>query len=156
MVLSDGELLDAIEKGKITITPFSEDCLTPNGYDLHIGGIEHDDTMITWTDEYQVDPKTDFRIVTMETIRCDASHVGFLHLKSRYARRGIQATFGKVDAGFWGTLTLGMFNGSKYSYPLKKGDKIVQIDFRKMNKPAQQLYEQRSGNYQHQKEKVIK
>ena len=157
MTLSDGEIVEAIKNGEINISPFDEYDLTPNGYDLHIGGIELDNFMFSWvSDSHWVGPLKSFRIVSLETVTCNASHVGFLHLKTRYSRRGIQATFGKIDAGFNGTLTFGLFNGNNLDFEIKKGDKIVQIHFEKLGKPAQQLYAQRSGNYQNQKDTVMK
>lgn len=157
MILSDGEIIEAIKNGEINISPFDEKCLTPNGYDLHIGGIEEDNFMYKWTSDFHwIKPLKSFRVVSLETITCDALHVAFLHLKTRYSRSGIQATFGKIDAGFNGTLSFGLFNGSNLDFQIKKCDKIVQIHFETLGKPAQQLYAQRSGNYQNQKEKVMK
>jgi len=157
MILSDGEIIEAIKNRQINISPFDEECLTPNGYDLYIDGIEVDDVMVSWTDNsYFVKPLSSFRVVSLETVMCDSIHVGILHLKTRYSRRGIQATFGKIDAGFKGTLAFGLFNGNNKDFELIKGDKIVQIHFEKLGRPAQKLYAQRSGNYQNQKEKVMK
>jgi len=156
-VLSDGEIIDAIDAGKILITPFNVDYLTPNGYDLCIGGIEIDGEMMQPNNakQYPIPPLKDFRVVSLETIHCDAEHVAFLHLKTRHTRRGIQATFGKIDAGFNGTLTFGMLNSNHY-YDLILGEKIVQIHFERLGQPAQQVYERSSGNYQHQKNTVMK
>lgn len=157
MILSDREIIESLDSGEISISPFNEDYLTPNGYDLGIGGVEVDNEMIEPKNNvYIIPPLKDFRVVSVETIRCDAMHVAFLNLKTRYSRHGIQGTFGKIDAGFNGTLTFGLFNGSNYNFKLLKGDRIVQIDFRRMLKPAEQIYEERSGNYQHQKDIVMK
>jgi deoxycytidine triphosphate deaminase len=36
MVLSDGDILEAMEKGELGIEDFNEAGLTPNGYDLRV------------------------------------------------------------------------------------------------------------------------
>ena len=37
MILSDSEILKEIEKGNIVITPFKQECLGSNSYDVHLG-----------------------------------------------------------------------------------------------------------------------
>jgi dCTP deaminase len=37
MILTDGEILEEIEKGNIVIEPFDRNCLGSNSYDVHLG-----------------------------------------------------------------------------------------------------------------------
>ena len=76
---------------------------------------------------------------------------GQLWLKSKYARQGIQATFGKIDAGFKGRMTLSLFNSSNKQIEILMNKGIVQIVFERMSKPCIKTYEKRSGNYQNTK-----
>lgn len=158
MILSDGEILEAIEKGTITIDPFNENHLTPNGYDLSVNKIEIKNQELSNNNEgkYNISGKTDFRVLTVETIGCPLNIIAQLYLKSKFARNGIQATFGAVEAGFYGTLTLGMFNGTDSFFEIKKECTICQIVFEKMGRAAILPYDKRSGNYQNQKDKIMK
>jgi dCTP deaminase len=75
-------------------------------------------------------------------------------LKTRHTRNGIQATFGKIEAGYHGTLALGLFNGNAEAYEMKEGSLICQICFEQMERPAQKTYAERSGNFQNQKNRI--
>jgi dCTP deaminase len=68
--------------------------------------------------------------------------------RSSFARRGILGSFGFVDAGFRGQLTLSFYNSSSDPLKLKAGDRIAQIVFHRIDQPVERNYEQRSGNYQ--------
>ena len=158
MMLSDWEILKAIRKGTIIIDPFSESQLTPNGYDLSVDKIEVDgkELIINNGGNFLIPAKTDFRVLTRETIRCPLDISAQLWLKSKFARNGIQATFGMVDASFNGTLTLGMFNSSNKFFEIPKGQTICQIIFIRLGTKAILSYKKRSGNYQNQKNKIMK
>jgi dCTP deaminase len=60
-------------------------------------------------------------------------------------------SFGKIDSGFNGTLTLLGFNSSNEEVELKIGETFAQMVFEMMTGPAASLYSERSGNYQNQK-----
>ena len=60
------------------------------------------------------------------------------------------ATFGKVDAGFDGTLTLASFNSDGDEVSISIGETYAQIVFETLSEKAEQAYSERSGNYQNQ------
>lgn len=157
-MLSDGEILEFIELGCIEIDPFSETNMTSNGYDLCVGGIEMDDQMVEPSihNKYRIPLMKSFRVITMERVTITNWFTAELHLKTRFTRRGIQATFGKIDAAFAGSLTFGMFNGNQEPFELEFGQPIAQIGFERLNSPALIDYVKRSGHYQHQKNVVMK
>ena len=157
-MLSDWEILRAIKKGTIVIDPFNKNHLTPNGYDLSVNKIEVDDKELITNNRGQffIPAKTDFRVLTRETIRCPLDISAQLWLKSKFTRNGVQATFGMVEASFNGTLTLGMFNSSSKFLEIFKGQTICQIVFIRLGTKAVLSYKKRSGNYQNQKDKIIK
>ena len=150
--------MEAIEKGIITIDPFNENYLTPNGYDLSVNKIEVSNKELIANNggNLLIPAKTGFRVLTIETVECPLDIMARVYIKSKFARNGIQASFGAIEAGFHGTLTLGMFNGTDSFFEIKKGCTICQIIFEKMGKEAVISYDKRSGNYQNQKDKIMK
>lgn len=121
MILTDQEILNAIEKGEIKVSPFRRECLGSNSYDVHLGK-----TLATY-DTNVLDAKahntiTSFEIpeegfvlrpehfylgVTAEYTET-LKHVPFLEGKSSVGRLGIDihATAGKGDVGFCNYWTL--------------------------------------------------
>lgn len=74
-----------------------------------------------------------------------------LWIRSSYARKGVMASFGKVDAGFHGTLTISCFNANDEPLEIPIGDRFCQIVFEKLESMPNELYEKKSGNYQNQR-----
>lgn len=148
-VLRDSEIKDLVEQGRLIAASYREENLTPNGYDLTIDSVKVDGgTEIL--EEAEIPPKTTFWVSTLEKVSMPANVGGQLWTRSSYARKGIFGSFGFVDAGFAGTLTLSFFNGSSSYVRITKGKTIAQLTFIKLNGEADHTYEQRSGNYQNQ------
>jgi dCTP deaminase len=151
MILSDGDILRIINEGMLKIEPFDEKKLTPNGYDLSVEIIEVKKTeAYKEHDFYMIKPLTHFMVLTKEKITMPDNIVGDLRLKTKWARQGVMATFGAIDAGFIGKLNLSMFNGKDNYLHIPEKSTICQLLFNVMHNPAEQLYAQRSGNYQNQ------
>jgi len=156
-MLSDGEILDLLKSGHLNITPFDEKNMTPNGYDLCIGGIEVNEVMMTPENEkFIVSPLTPFRVISLETVTLSNGFVANLWLKQRYARRGIQATFSQIDAEFYGTLSFGGFNGNGRPFEFEVGAPFAQIVFDRLEVPPIRAYSARSGHYKGQKNVILK
>ena len=121
MILTDGQILAAIEKGDIVIHPFDRSCLGTNSYDVHLG--RH---LAVYTDKildarrhnpikhmeiggegFVLRPGELYLGVTEEYTETHA-YVPFLEGKSSVGRLGIDihATAGKGDVGFCNTWTL--------------------------------------------------
>jgi len=151
-VLSDKNIRELIRNGELSIEPFVEKNLTPNGYDLTI-----DEIYIKKTDQYinegiaKIPPLTWFAVSTREFVKMGAKVVSQLWIRSSYARKGIIASFGRVDAGFHGTLTISCFNASHEEVEIPIGDRFCQIVFEELSSKPEELYENRSGNYQNQR-----
>src|SRR3989442_1156251 len=111
-LLSDGDIRRYMAKGELRIEPFDEKNLTPNGYDVTI-----EEVLIPSSDARttqgvaRIPPATRFAVSTRESIGLGRHVAGQLWLRTTWARRGVLAAFGMVDAGFSGTLTLGALNG---------------------------------------------
>ncbi|MBS1910471.1 MAG: dCTP deaminase [Bacteroidetes bacterium] len=121
MILSDTEILEAIERREIVIEPYRRESLGTNSYDVHLS-----EWLATY-DDYELDARkhntiTTFRIPpegfvlrperfylgsTMEYTESH-KHVPFLEGKSSVGRLGIDihATAGKGDVGFCNHWTL--------------------------------------------------
>ena len=149
-MLSDRDILDAMEKGEIKIVNFNEENLTPNGYDLTVGeimvpliGIDAKEGKVS------IPSLTRFLVGSKEYIRIGEKYVAQIWIKSRWARRGVLASFGLVDAGFEGILTMGAFATEDIEIGI--GDKFAQLSFLPLKSSAEKTYGERSGNYQKQK-----
>ncbi|RLF47749.1 MAG: dCTP deaminase [Thermoplasmata archaeon] len=147
-VLSDGDIEEEIKSGRLVIEPYCAENLTPNGYDLTVGEIFVDGTIV---EKGEVKPHQWFAISTMERVKLPVSLCAQLWLRSSWARKGIICSFGKVDAGFDGTLTLSAFNASNSVVLVSRGDRFVQIVFERMCSGAKEDYAKRSGRYQGQR-----
>ena len=152
VVLSDRDINKAIKNSELSIEPFVKENLTPNGYDLTINEI-----YIKRINKYinegvaKIPPMTWFAISTKEFIKMGRSIVAQLWIRSSYARKGIVASFGKVDAGFHGTLTISCFNADDEEVKILVGDRFCQIVFEKLSSLPLELYDKKSGNYQNQR-----
>ncbi len=136
----------------LNIEPFKEDNLTPNGYDLTIAEVSIPDKDIKVTEgKAVIPPKTWFAVSTLEVIRLGARYSGSLWIRTSFARRGVISSFGKIDAGFEGTLTLSAYNGSEKEVELDIGNTFAQIVVHELKSMPRSLYESRSGHYQGQR-----
>jgi len=156
MILSDKDIMQFIKLNELNIEPFSEKNLTPNGYDLSIAEI----VIPTFNIQVKegtatIPPKSWFGVSTKEYIRLGRKVTAQLWIRSSYARKGIICSFGKVDAGFEGTLTLSSFNASDSQIEINIGETFAQIVFEELRTPAQKVYGERSGSYLGQKGLVL-
>jgi dCTP deaminase len=150
-ILTDAEIRKAMSRGELDIEPFSEEHLTPNGYDLAIAEVELPDTGHRFVSgEAVVPPFTRFMVSTVERIRLGPSLVAQLWLRTTWARRGVLASFGRIDAGFNGTLTFGALNASAAPLSIPIGETFAQLVAEALTGRAEVLYAQRSGHYQGQ------
>lgn len=151
MILSDNDILKLIEKKELGIKPFNKKNLTPNGYDLTI-----EEVYIKKTDEHikngtvNIPSQTWFAISTREFVKMGSKITSQLWIRSSYARKGVMASFGKVDAGFHGTLTISCFNSSHEILEIPIGDRFCQIVFEFLSTEPSELYDKKSGGYQNQ------
>ncbi len=151
-VLSDTDIQKYMQDEKLGIDPFQMKNLTPNGYDLSIEEIFIKKTDYHINGGVAVIPAlTWFAISTKEIVKMGAEITAQLWIRSSYARKGVMASFGKVDAGFQGTLTISCFNASDHDLEIPIGDRFCQIVFEKMESIPSELYELKSGNYQNQR-----
>ena len=150
-ILSDEAILSALHLKELDIEPFNKINLTPNGYDLTIDEVEIPSESKATAGSLVISAGKRFAVSTKERIECGPNVCGQLWLRTSWARKGIICSFGKIDSGFNGTLTLLGFNSSDKDIELKIGETFAQMAFEMMSGPAEALYSERSGNYQNQK-----
>lgn len=152
-VWSDTDILDAVTSGRLGVEPWHAADLTPNGLDLRVGSVLVPSTMsdAATAGKVEVPPMTRFAIGTEAVLRMPDDVVGSLWIRSSWARRGVLAAFGKVDAGFAGNLTLGAFHAGHEPLTIPIGERFCQIVLEELKSPPQAAYAARSGNYQNQR-----
>ncbi len=150
---SDTDFLAALEEGRFSAEPWHAKDLTPNGLDLRISHVlvpsQSEDPVTEGT--AVVPPMTRFVVGTEAFLKMPPATLGNLWIRSSYARRGVLAAFGAVDAGFHGNLTVGAFHSGHEPLEIPIGDRFCQIVLEDLKSPPQATYDQKSGNYQGQR-----
>ena len=151
-VLSDSDILELLGTGALKIEGFQERNLTPNGYDVTIDEIAIPSTGEKVRDGSISDPPGAwFLIGTKEYLELPPHLVGEIWIRTTWARKGILASFGRIDAGFHGNLTFSALNASGSPIVLPTGERFAQVVLSELLSPPKKTYEQRSGNYQRQR-----
>ncbi|HKM13981.1 MAG TPA: dCTP deaminase [Candidatus Methanomethylophilaceae archaeon] len=151
VVLSDIDIAHGISTGYLGISNFSEKGLTPNGYDLRISEISVRGVPDVKTEgTVTIPPQTMFYVSTLERVRLPVGLCAQLWLRTTWIRKGIIGAFGKIDAGFEGTLTLGAYNATDEPIELPIGERFCQMIFETLSSDSGKDYAERSGNYQGQ------
>lgn len=152
MLLSDGEILALLKRGTLSIEPFIEKNLTPDGCDLTVGELYLPETGERFTKgSASIRPGGWFAVATAEYVRLPPDIAGQMWLRSSFARNGILSSFGMIDAGFEGNLTVPGFNCSHRGVEIPVGERFLQAVFLRMGRPAKKPYAARSGRYQGQR-----
>ena len=156
-VLSDADINEYMNENSLGLDPFNPKNLTPNGYDLSIEEVFIKKTDSHITDGFAVVPPLSwFVISTKEFVKMSGKITAQLWIRSSYARKGVMASFGKVDAGFHGTLTISCFNANDEELEIPIGDRFCQIVFEKLESLPSELYDKKSGTYQNQRGVTLK
>jgi dCTP deaminase len=151
-MLSDSDIMGLIGSGEIVLQGFKPENLTPNGYDMTIGEILIPSTGKKAAEgDIEIPPMTWFLVGTEEVVELQKGITGQLWIRTSWARRGVIGSFGKIDAGFRGNLTLSAFNASSSPLKISVGDRFAQMVFMRMLSPSEKDYGERSGNYQDQR-----
>jgi dCTP deaminase len=144
--LPDHEIVTLVSSGKLISENFSPGSVTPNGYDLRIGSMKlMSDGMESG--EINISPGSGLWVSTLEYLRIPADIMGQIWLRSSYTRKGLMGSFGAVESGFHGSLTLSIFNLGPHPVAIRTGDRIAQIVFHMLSSEPELGYVDRSGNY---------
>ena len=150
-ILSDKDIVESLMTGYIGISDYSEKSLTPNGYDLRIAEITVRGKEGRFTEgTVRIPPRTMFYVSTIERVRMADDICAQLWLRTTWIRKGVMASFGKIDAGFEGTLTLGAYNATDEEIEIPIGERFCQMVFETLSSVSDISYGKRSGHYQGQ------
>lgn len=152
-VLSDRDIGAAMASGRLRIEGFRPENLTPNGYDLTIAEVAvlTEPPMTVAEGVARIPPLTRFAVSTADVVEFGPTVTASLWLRTTWIRRGVIASFGKIDAGFRGTLTLGAFNANASGVlEVPIGERFAQVVFEDLTSAAEMSYGERSGHYQDQ------
>ena len=151
MILSDYDLEHAIEEGRIVIRPFSKEIIRENGLDMRLDReigrhnpdldadfvldpYKPDDVNIEYVVEKDLDKlviksREQVLLSTIEYIEVPDNMVGFVELRSTWARHGLIMPPTIIDAGFKGTVTLEVLNSSSNAIMLKPDTRFAHVIF---------------------------
>jgi dCTP deaminase len=170
MILSDFKLKQMIESKHLVIEPLSGDTIQQNGVDLKLNNeiamgisIKNPEIIDSTSSEeirkfykimesnngyFVLSPLHHYLLTTQERLKMPTNLMGFLGLRSTFARLGFVSPLTIVDAGFEGTLTIEVFYGGSAPIKIPVGCRFLHIVFArtltKVNSPYQ-------GHYQNQK-----
>mgnify|MGYP000081806766 CR=1 FL=1 len=164
MILSDQDILQAIEDDEISIEPFDEEeQLQPSSLDLKTGysfasiksttrpyrfDEEPEYHRIT-ANEFTLNPREFVLATTTETIKLSSGISAFVEGRSSVGRLGLfTENAGWIDPGFEGQITLELFNASNRPIVIPAGHRVCQVVFARNISPSTNPY---NGKYKHQK-----
>jgi len=166
LILSDFDLRNYIASRRLVIEPFSEEIIRENGIDLRLGSelcelkhvnevldpqSEHVDISKFYecrkADEFVIEPNGRYLLATLEYLKVPPELMGFVELRSSFARLGLYIPPTIIDGGFEGQITIELL-GSTFPVKLRKGMRFLHVVFSKVTSPITKPY---SGRYQGQR-----
>ncbi|MCS6788486.1 MAG: dCTP deaminase [Aigarchaeota archaeon] len=164
MILSDFDLWNYIKSGRLRVDPISEDTVRENGLDLRIGEEiarlrpveEVLDTMdgdvnrfyqIERGSSFVIRPREHVLLHTVEFVSMPKDLMGFVNLRSTFARLGLSIPPTIIDADFEGQLTIEMVGG-EFPVRLHAGQRFLHVVFAKLTSEVSSPYR---GKYQGQR-----
>lgn len=167
MLWSDRDLVQALDDGEVTITPFNKDQVQPASYDVLLGKdfrvmrttstsavFPRDRQAKLWESQWLSRPNEAFVLhpggfalaTTLERFELSDSVAAQVGGKSSLGRLGlvVHATAGFIDPGFRGTITLELSNVSPLPIMLYAEMPVAQVTFLPLATPCIRPY---SGKY---------
>lgn len=144
MLMTDGEIREALASGELMIDPCDKNRIEPCSYDGRAGRevlVTGNDRLIDLSKANSVTLRPgDFALImTHESFKFPLSIAGNIGMKSGLARRGLILLAGmQIDPGFEGHLRLGLYNCGGRPLTIDYLDPICLIEFHRLSKPAEQ------------------
>ncbi len=169
MILSDFDLRAYLSSGRLKIDPYSDEIVRENGVDLRLGSSycvlkDVDDVLDLRAsddisklyecgeDEYIIlKPNKRYLLHTLEYIGLPPELMGFVQLRSTFARLGLMIPPTIIDGGFEGQITIELLTSS---FPIKiyPGTRFLHVVFAKLTTPVNKPYK---GKYQGQRKVTL-
>ncbi|MEM2144589.1 MAG: dCTP deaminase, partial [Candidatus Jordarchaeaceae archaeon] len=153
MILSDRNLRELIKSNQLIIEPLDSETVQQNGIDFCMGDELAIVTSTSNTEIINSKSSTDIRkfyqivkneeghfifsplrhylLTTKENIKMPSDLMGFCGLRSTFARLGFVSPLTIIDAGFEGTLTIGVFYGGNKPIRVPVGCRFLHVVFAK-------------------------
>lgn len=169
MILSDYDLKNAIRSKRIIIRPFLPETLRENGIDFRLSNeIAHHQNLgrnfildpdnanhikgsyklTRSAGKLLMGPGEQVLLSTLEYVEVPDDLMGFVELRSTWARHGFSIPPTIIDAGFKGTITLEVINHAPYAIMMSPGQRFAHVIFMKTNNRVESSYK---GSYLGQK-----
>ena len=151
MILSDYDLENAIRAKRLVIEPFDRETVRENGVDLRLDDQigRHNEKMpkgfiLDPTNQAHIDKafkietglkeiilnaRSQVLLSTKEYVKLPNDMMGFVELRSTWARHGLALPPTIIDAGFEGNVTLEVLNNAPYAIKLKPGVRFAHVIF---------------------------
>lgn len=165
MILSDFDLRAYLSSNRLRITPFTEEIIRENGVDLRLGSnycmlVESDEVFdisknndlskyyeCSESEQLILKPNKRYLLHTLEYIALPPELMGFVELRSTFARLGLMIPPTIIDGGFEGQITIEVLSTS-FPVILKAGIRFLHVVFSKLTTPVSKPYK---GKYQGQR-----
>lgn len=137
-MLSDVDVKKYLGK-EIVIEPFSEDLLTPVGYDFTVGDFVFslENGLLQPTNgSYDLSAKNTFQILTKESLWVSERIGGTFHSKVSLVSKGLSHISTTLDPGWYGPLLITIRNNTDNTISMKSGAPFVTLIFSKLNSPT--------------------
>ncbi len=166
MILSDFDLRSYLSSGRLHVEPLDNKIIRENGLDLRIGSeyceIMEDDEVFYIREGANVNklfkcgeakdyvvlkPNRRYLLHTLEYLKLPPELMGFVELRSTFARLGIMMPPTIIDGGFEGQITIEVLSTS-FPIAIPIGTRFLHVVFAKLTTPVSRPY---SGKYQGQR-----
>lgn len=143
MLMTNGELKEALKSNEFSIEPYDQNRQQPCSYDARAGSealVSRDYNLVNLSKVNSVTLQAgDFALImTHESFRFPLNMAGNIGMRSALARRGLILLAGmQIDPGFEGHLRLGLYNCSGRPITIDYLDPISTIEFHKLAKSAE-------------------
>ena len=170
MIITDKKIRKLVKDGNL-ITPFKEELLQSESYDITIGNKivtfkkeikcldianqkEIDDIYLEsdlTSEGYVISPKEYVLVSLGETIKLPDNISAHLRPKTRYTRLGLIVSDQHCNSSYEGHLRIGIFNATEYPIRIHSGISIAQLVFEELDEVAseEKLYRNKKDAHYH-------
>lgn len=123
----------------IVIEPYSENSLTPIGYDFTVGDFAFslETGLLNPVDgAYVLPPKNTIQVLTKESLWVSSRIAGTFHSKVSLVSKGLSHISTTLDPGWYGPLLITLRNNTENDFPLRVGASFVTLIFSKVISPT--------------------
>lgn len=174
MVLTDKEIRGLCNNQKPLISPFDENALSSESYDLSIENVitvfKKEFKCIDISNQYDIDDMYEERVMKANGYILSPKEYALVHVhervllpdnitahirpRTRYTRLGLIVSDQHCNSSYEGNLKLGIFNTTDYAIRIVPGVKIAQIVFEELKStPSEEkLYKNRKNAVYHKED----